>query len=162
MEEEVGQAFLQQSQHHLLNDFYPRISACLQHLDENDLWWRPTANCNSIGNLILHLCGNVRQWIIAGIGGAEDLRNRSREFSEAGPISRDELVNRLESTLQEAIGVLQRVKPEDLLEKRRIQVYQVSLLQAVLHVVEHFSHHTGQIILLTKLRKNVDLKFFDL
>ena len=113
-----------------------------------------------MGNLVIHLCGNVRQWILSGLGGAPDDRNRPGEFSEEGPIPRAELLQRLERTLQEAMGVIEKTDPEALLEKRTVQGFPVSRLSVLIHVVEHFSYHTGQIAYAVKSRKDVDLGFY--
>jgi uncharacterized damage-inducible protein DinB len=159
---DVGQAFLQQARSHLTEDFMPQIRKCLEILDDDDLWWRADESNNSVGNLILHLCGNVRQWIIAGLGGEPDLRQRSKEFSERSHVPRAVLLAKLEETVQEADGVLAACQSDALLAERSIQGFQKTALQAIFHVVEHFSFHTGQIIYITKLRQRVDLKFYDL
>src|SRR5437660_316028 len=79
-----------------------KIKHCLGQLSDEQVWWRYHPSLNSIGNLILHLCGNVRQWIVAGLGGGADGRDRPAEFSERGSIPRDELLRRLESVVDEA------------------------------------------------------------
>jgi uncharacterized damage-inducible protein DinB len=159
---DMGEAFLQQARSLLTDDFMPKIRKCLELLDDGDLWWRADETNNSVGNLILHLCGNVRQWIISGLGGEPDLRQRSREFSERTHVPRSELLARLEETLQEAERVLAAFDSDALLAERTIQGFQNTALQAIFHVVEHFSFHTGQIIYITKLRRGVDLKFYNL
>jgi uncharacterized damage-inducible protein DinB len=158
----VEDAFLKQAIKHLEEDFLPKIRKCVESLSDEELWWRPNSGSNSAGNLLLHLTGNVRQWIIAGIGRTEDTRVRDREFSEQGPITTGQLLGDLESTVVQACAVLSDLPSESLLEIRKIQKYEVTLLQAIFHVVEHFSGHTGQIIYLTKLLKNQDLRFYDL
>ena len=135
------------------------IVRCLSLLTEKEIWWRPNAASNSAGNLVLHLCGNVRQWIISGLGGAPDLRVRDREFSERGPIPRRVLVARLRATVSEASRVLRRLSPESLTRKYTIQGFRVTGLVAVAHVYEHFSHHAGQIIYITKLKRGTKLRF---
>ena len=159
---ETAQSFLSQSRHHLNDDYLPKIRHCLEVLSREDIWWRAHENTNSIGNLVLHLCGNVRQWIVSGLGGEEDRRRRPAEFSRRLPLPKDQLLEMLEATVQEATQVLDSLTEQDLATTRRIQVYDISGLQAVLHVVEHFAYHTGQIIYITRLRKNVDLRFYDL
>ena len=146
----------------LLEEYFPKIKRCLNELSNDDIWWRAHETDNSIGNLILHLCGNVRQWIITGIGGAQDVRERSKEFSEREHISKEELLTKMESTLQEADSVLKNCDISKLLEVKKFQVYEVTYLDAISHVVEHFSMHTGQIIYITKLRTAQDLKFYNL
>ena len=115
-----------------------------------------------MGNLVLHLTGNVRQWIISGLGGAPDVRQRDREFNERGPLPRRVLVSRLRKTVEEACRVLGRLSPEDLARVHTIQKYRVTGMEATFHVAEHFSHHAGQIILLTKMLTGTDLKFTQL
>ena len=159
---DTAQRFLSQARHHLNDDYLPKIRRCLEVLSPEDVWWRAHGNTNSIGNLILHLCGNVRQWIVSGLGGEEDRRRRPAEFSRRRPLPKDQLLEMLETTVREATQVLDSLSEQDLATTRRIQVYDVTGLQAILHVVEHFAYHTGQIIYITRLRKNVDLKFYDL
>ena len=148
----ASQAFIAQSRTLLTSGYLPRIERCLDKISDPELWWRPTAESNSVGNLLLHLSGNVRQWIISGVGGAVDERRRQREFDEQGPLAREEVWSRLTTTVEEADRVLAAVDPAMLLERRRIQGFDVTILEAIYHVIEHFSMHTGQIILLTKIR----------
>ncbi|HMD33290.1 MAG TPA: DUF1572 family protein [Candidatus Acidoferrales bacterium] len=134
-----------------------KIKDCLDLLTVEQIWWRPNAASNSAGNLCLHLCGNMRQWIISGLGGAKDVRVREREFSERGPISRRAVVERLDATVAEASGVVRRLSPGALARDYVIQGFRVTGYGALAQVVQHFSHHTGQIIYLTKLKRGRDL-----
>ena len=144
----------------VLIDVYPqRITRCLKILSEEDIWWRPNRASNSVGNLILHLQGNVRQWIISGLGGQPDRRERDREFAETGPIPRRVLVAEFRKTIKEADSVLGTIKSADLVRMFSIQGFDVTGLQAVCHVAEHFAFHAGQIIFVTKLKQGKDLKF---
>ena len=138
--------------------YLPRIVRCLYQLSQDDIWWRPNAASNSAGNLVLHLSGNIRQWIISGLGGAPDVRIRDEEFSERGPLSRRALVRGLEETVQEALRVLRRLPLDALRREHTIQGFRVSGLAAVFHVAEHFSYHAAQIIYLTKWRRGRDLR----
>ena len=148
---------------HVLKDVYlPRILFCVECLQSEQIWWRPNEVSNSVGNLVLHLTGNVGQWIISGLGGVPDVRRRELEFSQRGPLPRRLLVSRLRKTVEEACGVLRKLSPEDLARVYTIQKFQVTGVEAVLDVAEHFSHHAGQIILLTKLLAGKDLKFTEL
>jgi uncharacterized damage-inducible protein DinB len=140
----------------------PHIVKCLQQLSEEEIWWRPNAASNSAGNLVLHLCGNVRQWIISGLGGAPDKRQRDLEFSEQGPVPRRELVTRLRRTVRDAFRVLVKLSDDSLARKYSIQGYHVTGMDAVFHVTEHFGYHTGQIIYITKLKRGEDLRFWRL
>ena len=136
------------------------IEACLGKLTEEQVWARGSENENAIGNLVLHLSGNVRQWIVAGVGGAPDTRERDGEFSARGGSSIPELKERLRGIVAEAAAVIGAVAPERLAERVTIQRYELSVLEAVYHVVEHFSLHTGQIIFATKLLTGSDLGFY--
>ena len=154
----VASIFLADVQRLLAKQDLPSIEKCLQQLSEEDIWWRPNPASNSAGNLVLHLCGNVRQWIISGLGGDEFARERDLEFSERGPIARQALVRQLRRTVREACQVLARLPEDDLLKKYKIQGYHPTGLEAALHVAEHFSYHTGQIIYIAKLKHARDLK----
>src|SRR5258705_68529 len=147
----TGQEFVARSRYHLSQDFLPKIERCLELLNDEQIWWRPNSESNSIGNLLLHLSGNARQWIVCGVGGAPDARDRDSEFAQREIITRDQLLARLTQTLADVDTALARVDANDLLEKKNIQGLEVTMLDAILHVVEHFSMHTGQIILLTKI-----------
>lgn len=154
--------FLEKAIHYLQRDFLSKIENCVSQLSDEELWWRPNSHSNSVGNLLLHLSGNIRQWIIAGLTQTEDTRERSREFSEQGPIRREELLSLLRETVAEAAEVLDELNEPDLVARRKIQVCEVDGIEAIFHAVEHFSHHTGQIIYITKLLKGQDLGFYDL
>ncbi len=157
---EAARSFIDRSRRLLLDDYLPRIERCLERLSDEEIWWRANPECNSVGNLILHLAGNVRQWVISGVGLAADRRQRQQEFDERGPIPREALLEGLKTTIEEADAVLASVSLGSLGEKRHIQGCDVTVLEAIYHVVEHFSMHTGQIILLTKMHKG-DLGFDD-
>src|SRR5207248_5165333 len=107
---------------------------------------------NSIGNLILHLCGNLRQWIVAGLGEAADGWDRPAEFSERGPIPKEELLRRLEDVVDEARAVLARQTARQLLEARRIQDFDVTGLAAIFDSVPHFRGHTQEVVSITRLQ----------
>jgi hypothetical protein len=142
-----------------IEKYLSRIVRCLQLLSEKEIWWRPNDASNAAGNIVLHLCGNIRQWIISGLGGEPDVREREKEFSERGPISRRALVTQLKTTVGEACEIIDGLPVETLLQQFRIQGYEASGLIAVLRVYEHFAYHTGQITYLTKLRCGKDLHF---
>jgi len=137
-----------------------RIETCLDKLTMEQVWARGDENENAIGNLVLHLCGNVRQWIVSGVGGRPDIRNRDAEFEARGGVAVTELRERLRETVAEAAAVIRSVALERLTERLVIQNYEVSVLEAILHVVEHFSGHTGQIIFATKMLTGADLGFY--
>ena len=157
----VGSALIAQSRSFLVEDYLPKIERCLSLLSDEQIWWRANSQSNSIGNLLLHLSGNVRQWIVAGLGGAEDARDRDAEFEQRDILSRDDLLGRLRQTLAEADAALAALNPDRLLERFKIQGLEVTALYAMLHVVEHFSMHTGQIIMMSKALGQTDLRFYD-
>ncbi len=155
-----SQLFIDHSRHLLVGSYLPRIERCLEKIPDEHIWWRASPESNSIGNLMLHLAGNVRQWIVSGLDGVPDVRERQREFDERGPLPRADVQSRLKETMAEADRVLAHLDPSTLLERRRIQGYDVAVMEAIYQVVEHFSMHTGQIILLTKISTG-DLAFYD-
>jgi uncharacterized damage-inducible protein DinB len=143
-----------------LEQYRSRIETCLGALTEEQVWARGGENENAIGNLVLHLCGNVRQWIVAGAGGRPDIRDRDSEFAAQGGIPPADLAARLRAVVQEAVAVLGEIKAERLVEPLVIQNYHVTGLEAIYHSVEHFSMHTGQIIFITKMLTGADLGFY--
>ena len=143
-----------------LQELMSRISDCLGPLSDDQIWARGGENENAIGNLVLHLAGNVRQWIVSGAGGRPDTRNRDAEFAARGGLSKAVVEARLRDTVVEAVAVIGELRPERLVERLIIQGYDVSVVDAVLHVVEHFSMHTGQIIFATKMLTGADLGFY--
>src|ERR1700757_4619464 len=118
---EVGQEFIARSRYHLSKDYLPKIERCLELLSDKQIWWRANPQSNSIGNLLLHLSGNVRQWIVSGLGNSPDARDRNSEFAQREVISRAELLSRLKQTLEDADAVLGRLDPQSLPAKREIQ-----------------------------------------
>jgi uncharacterized damage-inducible protein DinB len=134
-----------------------RIQDCLGRLSSEQIWMRNTDNENSVGNLVLHLCGNVGQWIGSGVGGKPDTRQRDAEFAARGGA---ELRDRLTATISDATAIIRNLPIERLSEKTTIQKYDVTLMEAIYHVVEHFAQHTGQIIFATKLLTGQDLGYY--
>jgi len=159
--DELARAFVGEARQHLLADYLPKLERCAERLTDEQAWRRAGEESNSIGNLLLHLEGNARQWLVGGVGGAPDRRRRDREFGERAPVPLAQLMADLRAALEEADAVLARLDPPALLERRLIQGHDVTVLAAVFHVVEHFSMHTGQIILLTKMLTGRDLAFYD-
>jgi uncharacterized damage-inducible protein DinB len=143
-----------------LEQFCGRIEVCVGKLTAEQVWGRGGENQNAIGNLLLHLSGNVRQWIVCGIGGAKDTRVRSEEFAERRSIDPATLVARLKTTVKEAEEVMRGLSADQLMERISVQGYDVTKLEAIFHVVEHFSGHTFQIIFATKLLTEEDLGFY--
>jgi uncharacterized damage-inducible protein DinB len=158
---DAARAFIAEARGHLLEDYLPKIERCVERLTDEQVWWRAGERSNSVGNLLLHLEGNLRQWVVGGAGGAEDRRERDREFAERGRVERARLLSDLRATVQEACDALARLDAATLGERRRVQGLDVTVLAAIFHAVEHFSMHTGQVILLTKLLTGEDLRFYD-
>jgi uncharacterized damage-inducible protein DinB len=158
---DVATPFLERSRHYLAFEYPTKIRRCLDVLPRDAVWRRDDDQSNSIGNLLLHLAGNVRQWIISGVGGAPDERYRSGEFAALDGAEADALFTALRGTLDEADAVIASLTPDRLLERRAIQGRHVFVLDAVYHVVEHFSLHTGQIILLTKRYAPGRIRFYE-
>ncbi len=154
-------AFIQKARELLSDEYLPKIERCIERLTDEQVWWRPNPESNSIGNLLLHLSGNARQWIVAGLGGATDRRQRQTEFDERKVIPRDELLRILRTTITDVDNVLAGLDPAKLLDSYPIQGTEGTALEAIFHVTEHFSMHTGQVILLTKMLANTDLVFYD-
>jgi hypothetical protein len=157
---DVTALFLEFSRKKLLEQDWPRLRACVESLTESQVWWRPNAASNSIGNLILHLNGNVRQWLVASFNGQEDGRDRPVEFGAEGGIPAPVLLEKLGATIEEASAVLSRLTEADLLAPYEIQGYKVTGLYAVYQVVEHFAMHYGQILYITKNLRGADLEFY--
>ena len=152
-------AFLDYSAKKLLQ-LCSRIETCLGTLNQDEVWARGGDHENAMGNLVLHLSGNLRQWIVSGVGGQPDIRDRDAEFSAQGGVSVSDLVQLLRATVEEAVAVLDAVRAERLMERIVVQKYEVTVLEAIYHVVEHFSMHTGQIIFATKMLTGSDLGFY--
>ncbi|MEP6743135.1 MAG: DinB family protein [bacterium] len=149
---DIAKDFIAESRSFLSSDYLPKIESCLEGLSDEDVWWRANEESNSIGNLLLHLEGSTRAWIVNVTGGSNSPRDRQQEFDERERIPRAELMARLKQTLVEADEVLARLDGATLLERRQTPWKEVTLLLAVYHAVEHFSMHTGQIIMLAKMR----------
>jgi uncharacterized damage-inducible protein DinB len=156
----IEQAFLDYSANQLLT-LAGRIEDCLGRLSAERVWTRNSDNQNAVGNIVLHLCGNVRQWIISGVGGQEDVRDRDAEFAARGGVPPAELAAKLKATVSDAADVIRKFPVDRLGERKTIQkVYEQTLMEAIYHVVEHFAQHTGQIIFATKLLTGEDLGYY--
>ena len=142
-----------------LRQFADRIEVCVDKLNDERIWARGHESSNAIGNLILHLNGNVRQWIISELGGNPCERDRDAEFAARGNVTGAELIARLKNTVEHAAQVISSLTTDRLTRMYDIQSYACSGVEAVYHVVEHFAEHTGQIIFATKLLTREDLGF---
>ena len=137
---------------HELDSALERIKHCLGQLSDEQVWQRSQPGLNSIGNLILHLGGNLRQWVVAGLGGAADVRKRPAEFAERGPVPKGKLLRGLEAVVGEAKRVLVGVDARQLAEPRRIQGFDVTGVAAIFDSVPHFRGHTQEIVHMTRLQ----------
>jgi hypothetical protein len=156
----VAASFLEFSRSKLLGQYWPRLRTCVESLTDEQVWWRPNDASNSVGNLLLHLTGNVQQWLVASFERQEDARNRPAEFAERQQVPGAQLLERLGATLNRASAVLSRLTENELTATYHIQGYTVSGLHAVYQVVEHFGLHYGQIVYITKLVRAQDLGFY--
>lgn len=137
------------------------IKKSLAEISEDEVWQKPNPSLNSMANLILHLCGNMTQYVISSLGETEDKRNRDDEFSVTGGLTKDELFIKLESVVDDAKRVIFNVTPNQLVKMRSVQGFSFSGVGIILHAVEHYSYHTGQIAFWVKQLKNKDLGFYD-
>ncbi len=152
--------FLRATREMLLEQSWPRLRTCVESLTDEQIWWRPNPSSNSIGNLVLHLNGNVTQWIVVSFTRAADHRERPAEFSRTEGISREELLQTLAATMDRVSDVLNHVTEADLLAPYEIQGYRTTGLEAIYHVAEHFALHYGQIAYITKMLSDRDLGFY--
>ena len=144
----------------MIEEGLSRIEKCVQKLSDDELWRKPNSNSNSMGNLILHLSGNVRQYIISGIGCSKDIRERDQEFDSNSRMAREELMQTLRQTLNEANAVVCQLSQEQLLDEKEAQGMSHTSLSIIVHVIEHFSYHVGQITYYTKFLKDVDMAYY--
>lgn len=158
MDRNVSQAYLDEAREQL-RKAAGIIRHCLGQLTDEQLSWRPHEKMNSIGNLVLHLCGNVRQWIVAGVGGETDVRDRPAEFAERGPFHRDALLRHFDKGVRQADDVLRAFTPPGLLEPRRIQGFEATVLSAIFDSVAHFKGHTQEIVGLTRMQLGDSYRF---
>jgi uncharacterized damage-inducible protein DinB len=143
-----------------LRQMCAHIESCLERLTDDQIWSRGAAHENSVGNLVLHLCGNARQWIEAGVGGEKDIRERDREFSTRGGWTATDLLSHLKQTVDRSVAVIEGVTAKRLLDEINPQTGPVSVLEAIYQVVGHFQQHSGQIIFATKILTGEDLGLY--
>lgn len=156
----LSDALIGEAIRRICEESIPRIEKCLNKLDEEEVWHRPNESLVSIGNLTLHVIGNARQWVVSGLGGFPDMRQRRAEFSEESRKSKEELLEDLRQLKVDIQRVLPSVNPDQLLKKRPVQIYNETGVAILIHATEHFSYHTGQISWHTKLLKNEDLNYY--
>lgn len=145
---------------HRFSENTPRVNKCLEHLSETEIWLSPNESSNSAGTLVLHLCGNITQYIISGLGGVPDNRARDKEFTVKWKFSKEQLEEKLKAVTEKSAELIRELNYDKLINLYSIQGSKISGIAALIHVTEHYSYHTGQITLLTKLQKNTDIGFY--
>lgn len=145
----------------LFDENTPRIKKCLKKLTVDQIWWKANQNSNSIGNLVLHLNGNVRQWILSGLDGQPDVRKRQLEFDEDNKLNHPALIDLLDLLEWDTREVFKRISTPQLMQKRPVQIYEETGISILIHVTEHFSYHTGQIAFITKMLLDNQVGFYD-
>jgi uncharacterized damage-inducible protein DinB len=153
--------FLDRSRYYLGTEYRTKLRRAVETLPADKLWWRPNEESNSVGNLLIHLTGNIRQWIVSGVGGAPNTRDRAAEFSAREGLPAPDLLSALDRTLDDVDRVLGRLTVADLAQTRAIQGRDLTVLEAVYHVVEHFGYHLGQIVLVSKMYAPGGVKFYE-
>ncbi len=156
----ILEAFIESSTH-WMDESSLKISKCLEQLDETDVWRRPNKASNSIGNIMVHLCGNITQYILSALGEQEDKRERDLEFSISGGYTKGELKDMLEKVILSAKEVIRTASEATLLKEYTVQRFNLTGIGIIMHVVEHYSYHTGQIAYWTKIMNNQDLGLYD-
>lgn len=156
-----GQRFLSNSRSYLNTEYRAKLHAAVDAMPADKLWWRPNEESNSVGNLLLHLAGNVSEWIVSGVGGAPNTRRRADEFAARSGHGASELLALLDKALDNADAALAELTEADLDAPRTIQGRETTVLEAVYHVVEHFSMHVGQIILVAKMHAPGAVQFYE-
>jgi len=160
-DEELGRVFIEKARHFLSVEYRTKIRHAVEALPPDALWIRPNDSSNSVGNLLLHLAGNIRQWIVSGVGGAPDVRHRAEEFAARDGVPAATLLDALDRALDEVDAVLARLDPGSLREPRTIQARDLTVLEAIFHVTEHFSYHLGQIVLVAKAAAPDSIHFYE-
>ncbi|TNE53271.1 MAG: DUF1572 domain-containing protein [Bacteroidetes bacterium] len=155
------EALVAEFEKRVFQESYVRIFKCLSMLEEEQLWKQPNAQVVPIGNLVIHLCGNARQWVLSGIGGVEDNRDRQQEFRPQDNIRKSDLIFLLENLRVNIRQTLREMDPKCLQQEMMIQGFRTTGFSAMIHVIEHFSYHTGQITLLTKWLTGTETKYYD-
>lgn len=137
------------------------IHQSMEILDEDDMWKRANNSSNSIGNLILHLCGNLTQYGISSLSSVPDMRKRDEEFNSMGGVTKSDLLEKLDAVIVLVKENIAACSIEQLLKIRTVQSFTMSGIGVIIHLVEHLSYHTGQIAFWTKILKDQDLGFYE-
>ena len=160
MENKLIQQIIDEVRRRMVEESMMKLQSCIEKLTLNQIWYRPNEHTLSIGNTLLHLNGNVRQYILAGLAGGEDTRQRSKEFSERSRISKEDLMSPLKETMQAVNQYLDQLDLENLTRIRPVQCFDETGVGILIHVVEHFSYHVGQVVYITKMLEGQDMGFY--
>ena len=153
MSHTVDSTFLHIARSRLVVHLTGQIRACLDALNDQQIWWRPNEASNSIGNLVLHCAGSTRHYIGHVVGGSDFARDRDAEFAERTPIAKEELRHRLDAAVEEADRVLNEFDPARLLETTERTPQPSTYMQVIGLQLVHYAAHAGQITFATKLLK---------
>ncbi len=153
--------FITEIRRRLFDESFPRLRKCLSELSESEIWHQTNKNSNSVGNLALHLCGNVRQWIISGLGKEKDERIRDLEFSVERQISTPQLIALIDQIEKDAARIIDQCTIASMMAIHPVQIYQETGIAILIHVVEHFSYHVGQITYYVKYKKDMDIGYYN-
>jgi uncharacterized damage-inducible protein DinB len=156
----LGKEYISQVNRRMFTESVPRLLHCIEEISDEQLWWSPNENSNSIGNLVLHLTGNINQWINSGLGGDEDTRTRQSEFDNRKDLDRAELIDDLNLAMDRARQVIEQLEPADLQTTYKVQGFTESGVSILMHVVEHLSYHVGQVTYIVKYLKNIDTGYY--
>ena len=159
MSDELGKRYIEWCRFRLMNQYWPRVERCVTELNEEEIWWRQHETNNSVGNLLLHLTGNLRQFILSGVGGAADMRDKQEEFAQRKKIPTAELLRSLKEALASTDRVLSGLSATRLLDHTTVQGTDRHIVEVLSVVVEHFALHCGQIIYIAKLKTGREMKF---
>lgn len=157
----LDRLFVERARDYLASEYPKKLRLTIAALPQDKLWWRPNEESNSVGNLLLHLNGNLRQWIVAGVGGEAFERHRAEEFSAREGAAPSQLLTALERTLDDVDRVLSGLSAQRLAERCAIQGRDLTVLDAIFHVTEHFAYHLGQIILVAKMFAPGGVHFYE-
>ncbi len=144
-----------------LNESHEKIKSSLAGFSQAELWWRPNPASNSMGNIILHLCGNLTQYVLSSLGGWPDQRERSKEFEEQGPLPVEELFDKLDQVMKNVNETINACNDYELMRVRPVQCFEESGIGILIHVTEHLSYHTGQIVFFVKWKTGKSMHFYD-
>ncbi len=161
MEKLLVHQIISEVRRRMVEESMMKLQACVDQLSLEQLWYRPNENTLSIGNTLLHLNGNVRQYILAGLAGGNDTRERSKEFNERSMIRKDDLMGPLKATIHEVDQYLDTIDIGNLTQVRPVQCFDESGVGILIHVVEHFSYHVGQVVYITKMLEDQGMGFYD-